>query len=141
MRYFVLALCVLLATTAVGEPEKETQSATAQNSVTNSLTFAGIQGYIEAIYVDIAAADSTNAITVASGRDTILSAVSVAADTSFYPRIQAKGSDGNVISGVYARPFLASMGTGADDVTVTITTSSVGTTGTVSVTVLWDTAK
>lgn len=86
-----------------------------------SVTSEKIDGYVESIYIDVAAG-SAQTVVIATSYDTILTATSVTNDANYRPRIavcDVSGAALNAVTQALERVFLSQ-----DTVTITVTPTS-----------------
>ena len=94
------------------------------SGVTNTATYTGAEGWLESVYVDVAAS-STQTVTIASANETILTLTSLAADGMYRPRLTTHGNTGVAVA-VNTNDFVRAYLDG-ETITVTVVASSAAT--------------
>lgn len=119
MKYLVVLLS-LFASLAFANGIKVVVEDTSAAGAVSATTPLVLNGYVDAIVVDVAA-DTTQTVAVATSDETIFTG-SVTADGVYRPRAALVGSTNAALSGVFDRFYLVQ-----DALTVTVTASSVPT--------------
>lgn len=104
MKYanYILAAVLMLSVCAYAKPKQQTLTATCGTNTTASATAAGIEGYIEAVYVSVSDAASTGEVTVAYAPLAGSTAVNIAtnavtSEKVWRPRVDTTGVDGEAL--------------------------------------------